>query len=195
MRRTLLLLLLSPAALAAQFDFTVRAGLAAHGTHAHDPSASDHPGFAPSTSVTLGAAVGYARGKSRAAIALRHQAPDLVLRGDDAAVVSPGVLRQLTLAATVGRRLAGGSATPALWVEVGVARSRWSFRGFDDPPHAGWTALAALEATLALAGRWHGVLRVEGGLGGSMFAEAPIEGYTTRTPTRGTVELGLRLLP
>jgi hypothetical protein len=195
MRRALLLLLLSPAALAAQFDFTVRAGLAAHGNHAHDPSASDHPGFAPSTSATVGASVGHAWGRTRLAIAFRHQAADLVLRGDDAAVVSPGVLRQLTLAATVGRRLAGGSATPALWVEFGVARSRWSFRGFDDPPHADWTALAALEATLALAGRWHGVLRLEGGLGGSMFAEAPIEGYATRTPTRGTVELGLRLVP
>lgn len=189
------LLLLAPATAAAQFDVTLLAGASTHGAHADDPSTPDHPGFAPSSSRALLAAVGYRRGAFRIAVSVRTERPDLVLRGDDAGVITPDALRLVVVALSAGRRILGDAGRAELAVEAGVARSRWSFRGFDDPPSAGWSAQAALEAALPFASHWAGILRLDGGIGGSMFPDEPIEGYRSRTPLRATLSVGLRLAP
>lgn len=195
--RTILacLSLLVPATVAAQFDATLLAGVSAHGVHADDPSTPDHPGFAPSSARALLVAIGYRHGSTRIVLSVRTETPDLVLRGADAGVITPDALRLVTVALSVGRRIVGEEGRPELGVEVGVARSRWSFRGFDDPASSGWSALAAVEASLPIAARWAGVLRLDGAIGGSMFPDEPIEGYRSRTPLRATLALGIRFLP
>jgi hypothetical protein len=181
--------------LAAQVDVTIRAGTARHGAHARDPDAVDHPRFAPGDATTLAAAIGYRRGRTRLALAVRRESPDLVLRGDDAGILTPGVLTATSLSLAASRVVVGTPAVATLALEVGVSRLRWSFAGFDDPPHATWAGLGALEGALPLTRRLQGILRLEGNVGGSMFADEPLEGYRTTTPLRASLELGLRFAP
>ena len=54
------------------------------------------------------------------------------------------------------------------------------------------SGIAALEGSLPLRGRWHGVLRAEAAIGRSLFeADELPAGYTVRPARRGGIALGI----
>lgn len=194
--RSLLPLLLLPSPLVAQFDVTLRLGVAEHRGHAVAPDEADQPHLGPAVSRQLGASIGYRRGAWRAAAALRRATPDLRVGGSGGGIFTPGVLSSWQATLGLGRTVLGGIGSPTLQAEGGIAATRWSFARFDDPPRWRWGGYLALEGALALAGAVEGVLRTEAASSGGLFVEKELpEGFVRERSWQWALELGVRVRP
>ncbi len=194
MRRTLLSLLLLPAALSAQVDLTIRSGFAAHGAHAADEHASGAPSFRPGTAAEAAIAIGVRRGSWRVAVTLRRAPADLILRGSDAGIITPDALAATAMALELGHRIAGSPGRATLSLLAGVERVRWSFPGLDEPARSGWGALAALEGTTRLAARLDILVRVDAARTASLFTDEELPtGFTRMSASRIGLSVGIRV--
>lgn len=189
----LLLALLLPATVSAQFHITARFGIADHSGHARDGSDSDEPSFGPGVSRDGALAVGVDRGAWRLAMVVRRETPDLVLVGNTSGIITRGALAAWHGGVELGRRIVGNRGVAELHILAGVGATRWNFPGFDDPARnrlAGWLAL---DGGLPLTARLDGVLRLEAMSGSSLFEAADLpEGYESLSARRIELALGLR---
>lgn len=189
----LLLVLLLPVVLPAQFHLTARAGIADHGGHARDVSDSDEPTFGPGVTRDATLAIGVDRGSWRLGIVLRRETPDLVLAGHTSGIITRDALAAWHGGLEVGRRVVGGPGVPTLHLIVGAGLTQWSFPGFDDPARHRLGAWLALDGALPLSARLDGVLRLEAQGGQSLFEEADLpEGYQSLAARRIGLSLGIR---
>lgn len=195
MRFGLFCSLLVPALLPAQFDLTVRSGFVAHGAHATDGVASGAPTFRPGSGGEAAVALGARVGTWRVAVAMRRAPADLVLRGDDAGIITPDAITATAVGLELGRRLAGAPGGPELDAFLGAERVSWSFPGLDEPTRSGWGGLVALEGVVPFGRRAAGVVRLEGARGGSLFTEEELpDGFARRGASRIGLSVGLRLI-
>jgi len=189
------LLAAAPATLTAQWHLTLGAGVAGARGHAFAPDDTDTPALRPAPTRDIAVGIGRDHGAWRVAIRGRRTHADLVIAGATAGIITTDILRATAIGAEVGRRLAGGRHAPQAHLLLGVARERWSFGGLDDEARSVTLVTAALEGEVPLDKRLRGVVRVEGGIGSSLFDtdELP-DGFETRSGRRTALHLGLRMV-
>lgn len=193
MRIRLLLSLLLPATLPAQWHLAVRTAVIDHAGHAFDALDAEEPTLGPADSRDIGVAVGLDRGRWRAAISVRTDRPDLQLVGGESGIITRGAFQNTDVGVEVGPRLLGRPGAPELHALAGVTVTRWSFPELQDPARNRLALTLATEGSLPLRGHLHGVLRLEGYLGASLFEDADLpEGYQARGARRLGLALGLR---
>lgn len=193
MRLCLLLTLLLPAALPAQFHLTSRVGIADHTGHARDVTDEDEPTFGPGVTRDASLAIGVDRGPWRLGISVRRETADLVLAGHTSGIITRDALAAWQGGLELGRRIIGGLGAPSLHLLLGAGLTRWSFPGFDDPARNRLGGWLALDGALPLSRRFDGVLRLEILGSTSLFEEADLpEGYQSLVARRIGLSLGLR---
>jgi hypothetical protein len=193
MRAGLLLSLLLPAALPAQFHATARVGVADHSGHARDDSDTEQPRFGPATSRNAAFALGIDFAAWRIALLIGRETPDLVLVGETTGIITRDALASWQLGLEVGRRLAGHAGAPSLHLLGGGGITRWSFPGFEDPAQTRLGAWLAVEGGTPLVPHLDGVLRFEAMRSGSLFETDDLpEGYQALAARRIGLSLGLR---
>lgn len=192
----LLLCCTAPATLAAQWHLTLSAGVAGARGHAFAPDDSDTPALRPAPTLDLGIGAGRDRGAWRVAVRGRRTHADLVIAGTRAGIISTDVLRGNAVGVELGHRIAGAASAAQAHLLVGVARERWSFAGLDaDEARSLTLGTAALEGEVPLSRRLRGVVRLEGGIGPSLFETEEVpEGFETRNGRRSALHLGLRMV-
>lgn len=186
--------LLVPALLPAQFDLTVRTGFVAHGPHATDAAASGAPSFRPGSGGEAALGLGVVAGDWRIAVGYRRAPADLVLRGDDAGIITPDAIAAHGLTLELGRRIAGPATGSTLHVLLGAERTSWSFPGLDEPTRSGWGGVVALEGAVPFGRRVAGVVRVEGARSASLFTEEELpDGFSREAANRVGLSVGIRV--
>jgi hypothetical protein len=191
-RPILLILLLLPAPLAAQWSVTLRGGSATERGHSLAADDPDRPQLRPDHPATLEVALARALGAWRVSVAGRHRSADLVVSGETAAVVSKSALTAWGVSVEVARRVAGTPTRATLHTALGVAFDHWDV-GIADDARTRPEARAALEAAVPVHGAWSGVLRGELAAGGALFRDNELpQGYRRRMGWSTGMMLGLR---
>jgi hypothetical protein len=189
----LLVALLLPAVLSAQFHLTARAGIADHGGHARDVSDPDEPTFGPGVAGDGAIAIGVDRGPWRIGLVVARETPDLVLAGHSSGIITRDALAAWRGGLELGRRLVGTAGASSIHLMVGVGLTRWSFPGFEDPARNRLGGWLALDGALPLAAHIDGTLRLELMRSSSLFEDADLpEGFEPLQARRVGVSLGLR---
>ena len=189
----LLLVLLLPAVLSAQFHLTSRLGVADHSGHARDVTDTDEPTFGPGVTRDVSLSIGVDRGRWRLGVTLRRETADLVLAGHTSGIITRDALAAWQGGVELGRRVVGGTGAPTVHLIAGAGLTRWSFPGFDDPARNRFGGWLALDGALPLSQRFDGVLRLELLSSTSLFEKADLpEGYQSLAARRIGLSLGLR---
>ncbi|MDZ4258985.1 MAG: hypothetical protein U0974_03695 [Gemmatimonadales bacterium] len=181
------------APLAAQLDFTFRAGASTLRGFARSSEAADRPELRPSANSDVAGSIGYDRGPWRIAGLIRSTSADLVIVGADAGVSSNDQMLGTTFGVEIGRRLVGSAERPSAHLLVGAGYEHWSFRDAIGDDRSKLQFSAALEGNVPFSSAWSGVVRLDGALGKSPFrADDLPEEFERRTARRGSMHLGLR---
>ena len=192
LRPLLLLLLLAPAPLSAQWSVTLRGGSASEHGHSLAADDPDRPQLRPDHPATLEVALARELGSWRASIAGRHRSADLVVSGQTAAVVSKSALAAWGVTLELARRVAGVPRRPTLDAALGMAFDHWDV-GIADDARTRPEARAALEAAVPIHGGWAGVLRGELAAGKALFRDEELpQGYQRKMGWSAGMMLGVR---
>lgn len=189
-------LLAAPLPLAAQFHLAASAGAATAAGHARAPDEPGEPVLRPDPTRDAAISAGMDRAGWRLAARARRTHADLVIRDDEAGIVTVDVLRATALGLEVGRRLVGTPTTPALWLSGGVASERWSFPEIAEEARTRLLLTVALEGEVPLGARFQGTVRLEAGSSPSAFTTEELpEGFATERARRGAMHVGIRWRP
>ncbi len=194
MRSSLLMVLslLCPATLAAQYQVAVLAGSAASRGNARSDIGPDHPELRPDNATAVAVAVRRWSGRWRADAVVRRTTADLSEIGPGTALVTRGALEAWGGGVLIGRRLTGSARRASLAALLGAGVDRWRFVGIDGASRwrgAGW---GALEADLPAGGRWLALIRGDVAVGPSLFDAGELPSEFRATPAwRYGISLGV----
>jgi hypothetical protein len=192
-RLLLAALLVAPATLTAQFDVGLRLIDSRSSAHATAPTADDAPTMRPSPALGGAIDIGVRRGAWRFAVSAARSDHDLLIVGDVAGVITPGVLRGTAFTLRAGRSLYHRGGLDLGWA-MGVTGLRWSFPGLTEAPRWRWGPVAVLEAASALNGHWALVSQLAASRSRGVFDDDELpEGYQRSGATRLEWSVGLRL--
>jgi hypothetical protein len=194
-RLLLAALLVAPATLAAQFDVGLRLIDSRSSAHAAAPGVDDTPTMLPSPALGGAVDLGLRRGAWRFAVSAARSDHDLLIVGDAAGVITPGVLRATAFTLRAGRSLYRHDGLDLSWA-VGATGLRWSFPGLTEAPRWRWGPVAVLEASSALNRHWTLVSQFAASRSQGVFDDAELpEGYQRSSATRVEWSVGLRIGP
>lgn len=164
------------------------AGAAVHG-HAVD---ADGTHIRPESPRTVSLAISRTSGRWRIETGVRHTDASLAVAAAEARVVTPAMMSAWGAGVDVSRRVAGDDAQPTLHAGVGIDASHWTFADAPDDSRWRMSALAMLQGSAAIGGRWRLLLRGEVAVGRSLFVAAELpEGYRLQRATRHGLAVGI----
>lgn len=190
-------LLMHPAQpLTGQWQMQLVASGARAAGHARAEADPDRPEVAPHHPVTLALTMVRPLGAWHLAGTVRRMHSDLAIRGGETAVVTRGALRAWGAGLELGRRVIGPADSPSVTALLGGSLERWTFPTSGGEPRFLTAVHGALEGRVPLSRHWHGIVRGEAAVSGSLFTAADLPpDYAARAGRRWGIGIGMGWLP